>query len=305
MALYLVIQISAFLTRIVPRPLRYFIGTAVGDAVFILWPAKRRILLQNMATVLGLPPHHKRVRQLALKSMRNYCKYLIEFLELAATSSPRGAIAGMNIEGLDRVQDAINLGKGVIIATAHFGTIEVGAIRLVRMTRFHAVSDTFKPPYLDRLIRQKRLALGINPIPVSNIRAMLRALHQGDALGLLFDRPVDGTKGVPVRFFGRETAVPAGPAVLALKTGAALLPAYQFRQPDRSFEGIILPPITCTPSGDRDSDIQGIMQKLMDTYQVVIRQRPDQWYMFRPMWPVEAGSAQLLSEAATDRSFSQ
>jgi lauroyl/myristoyl acyltransferase len=60
-----------------------------------------------------------------------------------------------------------------------------------------------------------------------------------------------------------------------------------FRQPDLSFESVIYPPIEWTESGDRDHDVQTIMQKLMDTLQDVVRDRPDMWYMFRPMWPAQ------------------
>lgn len=288
MALYLVIQIGAFLSRIIPRSWRYLIGTAVGDAVFWAWGSKRRILLRNMATVLGLPPNHPSVRRVAQKSMRNYCKYLIEFLELPVLSQDDEVITGMKIDGLQHLQDALARGKGVILASAHFGTTELGGLRLKEYTDFHAVYDTFKPPALDRLIQRKRLEKGIDLIPATNVRAMLRVLHHGGTLVVLFDRPMEPAKGVSVRFFGRETAVPGGAAALALKTGATLLPIYMIREPDKSFRSLIFPPLTWTEAGDRERDIATVMQRLVDTLQTAVRERPDQWYMFRPMWPQSA-----------------
>jgi KDO2-lipid IV(A) lauroyltransferase len=290
MALYLVIQIGAFLSRIIPRPWRYLIGTVVGDAVFLLWASKRKIALQNMATVLGGRPSDPKVRRIALKSMRNYCKYLVEFLELPILHPTDQVITSMKIHGLEHFEAALARGKGVILASAHLGTIEVGGLRLSHFTDFHAVYDTFRPAYLDRLIQNKRREKGIQLISVTNVREMLRVLRAGGTLTILFDRPVSRDKGVPVRFFGRETAVPAGTAVLAVKTGATLLPVYLFRNPDLTFECRVFPPIAWTPSGERQADIRGITQRLMDTLQTVVRSRPDQWYMFRPMWP-EAGEA--------------
>ena len=111
---------------------------------------------------------------------------------------------------------------------------------------------------------------------------------------------MEGARGVSVRFFGRETAVPGGPAVLAMKTGATLLPVYMFRHPDRTFESLIFPPIECAPSGNRNRDVQSIMQKLVDTMQSVVRSRPDQWYMFRPMWPESSGIPAGSSPATAD-----
>jgi lauroyl/myristoyl acyltransferase len=286
MALYLVIRVCAFLSRIIPRSWRYLIGTAVGDVVFFVWPSKRRVVVNNMATVLGMSPRDPQVRRLALKSMRNYCKYLIEFLELPFVNPLDDRIASFTITGWDHVEAAIERGRGLIIATAHFGALEVPGLRLAQHTEFHAVYDAFTPDYLDRLIQEKRREKKINPVPVGNVRAMMKILKSGQTLALLFDKPIETGKGVPVRFFGRETVVPGGPAVLAMRTGAALLPCFTFRHPDRTFESVVFPPISCASTGNRARDTQAAMQKLMDSLQTVVRERPDQWYMFRPMWPV-------------------
>ncbi len=285
MALYLIIRLGAVLSRIIPRSWRYLIGTAVGDVVWAVWSEKRTITKQNMAIVLGVSPRSPAVRRIALKSLRNYCKYLIEFLELPVLSSTDARIASMPILGLEHLQKALLGGNGVILATAHYGTFEIPGLRLKDFTDFHAVYESFQPGYLDRLIQRKRLEKGIDLIAVSNIRAMLKVLHGGGTLAMLFDRPVDLTKGVRVRFFGHETAVPAGPAVLAMKTGATLIPVFTTREPDNTFHTILHPPIMWTPSGDRERDVQGIMQRLMNTVQIAVMHRPDQWYMFRAMWP--------------------
>jgi KDO2-lipid IV(A) lauroyltransferase len=260
----------------------------VGAAVYWAWGAKRRITYQNMATVLGVPPTDREARRLAARSMRNYHRYLVEFLELPTLSSRHPAIASMKVIGLEHLRSALSHGKGVLIATAHFGTIEIPGLRLSDFTDFHAVYDTFQPAYLDRLIQRKRLQVGIDLIPATNVRKMLKVLHDGGTITLLFDRPVAQTKGVPVTFFGLRTAVPGGPAVLAMKTGATLLPVYTTREPDLSFTARIFPAVEWTRSGNRDRDIETVMQRLMDTLQTVVRERPDQWYMFRPMWPEQA-----------------
>ncbi len=298
MALYLSIQVGAFLSRILPRPWRYLLGTAMGDLVYWAWGTKRRILLQNMAMVLGLGPRDPLVRRVAVKSMRNYCKYLVEFLELPVLSPSDDIIRSMKLRGLEHLQEAIARGQGVILASAHFGTIEIGGLRLTDFTDVHAVYDSFRPEYLDRLIQRKREEKGINLIPVTNIRGMMRVLRNGGTLTMLFDRPMVAAKGVPVQFFGRWTAVPAGPAVLAMKTGAAIVPVYMIRHPDKSFESILYPPVKWVPSGNRDQDVQAIMQKLVDTLQSAVNMRPDQWYMFRPMWPEDSSLLGELSPHA-------
>ncbi|MGI8967932.1 MAG: lysophospholipid acyltransferase family protein [Chloroflexota bacterium] len=301
MALYLVIQVGAFLSRILPRPWRYLIGNVVGDAVYRVWGVKRRIIRSNMATVMRRAENDPVVSRMAAKSMRNHCKYLIEFLELPVLSATDRIVAGMELLGLEHLQNALEQGRGVIMASAHFGTTEVGGLRLKDFTDFHAVYDTFKPAYLDRLIQRKRLEKGIDLIPASNIRAMLRVLKHGGTLVVLFDRPMEDGNGTPVQFFERETRVPSGPAVLAMKTGATILPVYITREPDFTFRTVISPPVTWTPSGDRERDVQGIMQKLMNTLQAAVTARPDQWYMFRPMWPEPAQIDRFSAPDVTSR----
>ena len=296
MALYIIIHVGAFLSRYIPRRWRYFIGAAIGDAVYLAWSRKRRVLRQNMAIVLGRDVNDPEVARIARTSMRNYLKYLVEFLELPVLSPADERIASMKIHGIEYLHEALERGKGVILATAHFGTIEVGALRLSRITDFHAVYDTFRPAYLDRLIQRKRREKGIGLIPVSNVRAMFRVLHDGGTLTLLFDRPLPSDKGVPVRFFGRETSLPAGPATLALRTGATIVPAYMMRRPDASFEGVLFPPVEFSCTGDRERDTAVIMQKLADTLQTMVRSKPEQWYMFRPMWQ-DGGADQLMGMA--------
>jgi lauroyl/myristoyl acyltransferase len=300
MPLYLVIQISAFLSRYIPRRWRYLAGTAVGDLVFLFWSVwrgKQRTLLENTATVMGLHPRDPLVRRFARKSVRNYCKYLIEFLDLPNLDSSQPIVSSMRIDGRQHLEAALERGKGVIVASAHFGTIEVGGLRLADFTDFHAVYDTFRPKYLDDLIQRKRREKGILLVAVSNIREMLRVLRHGGTLCILFDKPIESGKGVTVRFFDRETTVPAGPAVLGMKTDAAILPVFMYREPDNSFVASIHPPVAWTASGDRDRDAQAIMQQLMDVLQTVVHARPDQWYMFRPMWP-EADSAPAQAYSA-------
>lgn len=299
MALYLVIQVGAMLSRIIPRRWRYLIGTAIGDLVFWIWPTKRRVLLENMAQIFGLPVRDPVVRRHAMKSMRNYLKYLVEFLELPTLSPRDEVISSMKITGIEHLQAALDHGRGVILASAHFGTIEVGGLRLTEFTDFHAVYDSFTPDYLDRLIQRKRLEKGIDLVPVKDIRKMIGVLRAGGTLCMLYDRPVDLARGVAVRFFGRVTAVPAGPAALALKTGATVLPVYMLRHPDLTFESVIYPPIQWAETGNRDHDVQNIMQKLMDTLQEVVRERPDMWYMFRPMWPAQNSETSLPTRSAT------
>jgi KDO2-lipid IV(A) lauroyltransferase len=118
--------------------------------------------------------------------------------------------------------------------------------------------------------------------------SMLRSLNQNGVLSLLIDRPTPG-KGVRVNFFGEEVEVPAGPARLALRTGATIVAAAFARVDPHRLAVTTLCDfgIRTEASGDDERDIRDLTQAIMDSHERFIRQYPEQWYMFRSMWARE------------------
>jgi KDO2-lipid IV(A) lauroyltransferase len=110
---------------------------------------------------------------------------------------------------------------------------------------------------------------------------MLAALRKREGLAVLVDRP-SGEDGVPVTFFGRRTRVPGGAATLALRTGSPVVPAALVRDPHGpGYLVHIGPPIV----GAKGDDATVVMQRIMSWLEGIIRRYPDQWFMFRQMWP--------------------
>jgi KDO2-lipid IV(A) lauroyltransferase len=112
---------------------------------------------------------------------------------------------------------------------------------------------------------------------------MLRCLRRNEILGILVDRPLVDD-GVPVRFFGAETRVPGGAATLALRTGAGMVTAVVVRE-SSYYVAHIGPLVRTEPTDDRAADVQLLTQRCIDELEMWIRRYPDQWYMFRDMWP--------------------
>ena len=153
-----------------------------------------------------------------------------------------------------------------------------------------AVAETFQSARLDALIKETRAAYGVATIPLENAaRQVLRALRRNEVVALVIDRPVHEQEGgVPVRLFGRDTRWPGGAAALAMKTDAWVLTGGCWRNPDDTYTLMVAPPIRCETTGDRDGDLRRNMQRIVESLEQVIRLHPDQWYMFRRMWPVPA-----------------
>lgn len=274
-----------------PLPVVYTLATFIADWVFPLIRHKRRNALDNMAQVLGPDASPELVRRTVRAAVRNYARYLVDFLRAPYLTEEELArrIRVTDWSVLDR---ALEGGRGVIFVGMHMGSWDMGAACLARRGyAVHAVVDTFKHPHLNEYIQSTRRRSGLQVIPVSQAsRRVTRVLRRGEILGLLIDRPLEGD-GVPVQFFGRTAYLPGGAAALALRTGAPVLVSAVLRRPDHSFEGIISPAMTFEPSGDTQRDIQALTQRIVLDFEEIIRRHPDQWYMFRRMWQSKAHAA--------------
>jgi lauroyl/myristoyl acyltransferase len=112
----------------------------------------------------------------------------------------------------------------------------------------------------------------------SSVRAIIDALAANSIVALLCD--LEQGPGVPVTFFGRRAIVPGGPAAIAIKTGAPLMPAYQYATTPGRYHIHLDPPLAMSGTETKES----LMQRVIDRLQEFIKERPDQWYAFRPMF---------------------
>lgn len=115
------------------------------------------------------------------------------------------------------------------------------------------------------------------------MRALLTALREGRLVALVADRNIGG-RGIEVEFFGERTSLPAGPAVLALRTGAVLLPGASYFRSGGGHRVVVRPPVTVPPAGTPRR--VGVMtQELAHRFEDLIREAPTQWHLVQPNWP--------------------
>jgi KDO2-lipid IV(A) lauroyltransferase len=119
-----------------------------------------------------------------------------------------------------------------------------------------------------------------------------RALKAKHIIALLSDRDIAGG-GVAVEFFGEKTTLPAGPATLALRTGAALLPVGIYDGRDGAHHGIVRPPLPTDRTGSLREDVARVTQDMARAFEELIRLAPDQWHLLQPNWPSDHGGVRL------------
>lgn len=285
------------LAKWTPRSLRERLGYAIGTSSYWAWRSKRLVTQLNMAQVAGKPVNDPRVQYLAYASWRNYGRYAADFMNFAniAAADMERSVVDVT-EGAASwqiyLEQAKQAGRGIIFVSAHFGNWDMAGAILARHITFSAITETFTDGRLNTLLQNQRKEKGIAIIPLEGSpRRILRTLQQNQVVGLLVDRPVTQQQGTPVRFFGRTTYVPGGTAALALKSGATILPGYVWYGPRNQMLLRAFPPIFPQPSGDRNSDIATVTQRIYDSLEEMVRAWPTQWYMFRQFWPTEGTDA--------------
>lgn len=270
---------AARLLKATPPGVRYAAASPGGAAWFWLSAAQRRAALDNYAAVLGTTPDDSRVARLARRAFQNYGRMLMDFLLLGSLSSEE-LTGHMTNDGREHLDAALARGKGAIMAVPHMGSWDMsGSYAAALGYRVWAVAEKF-PGSLNDAVVATRQRFGLNVIALgrSAVRAITDALAANGVVALLCD--LEQGPGVSVRFFGRNATVPAGPASFALKTGAAIITATQHASAPGRYH-VHLDPALEWPAGEtRD----GLMQRVVTRFEDFIRERPDQWYAFRPMF---------------------
>ena len=280
----------SFLSGIVPLRFAYWVGACVGDFGYLIWKRHSANAVSNMRRVMGDAADWRVVKETTRDAFRNYGKTMVDFVRFPHLDENdiRNAIAAQY--GWEHLDKALSKGKGVIVITGHIGNWDLaGALMGSHGLPLYAVADTFEPKKMDELINGTREKYGtrIIKLETGSLKQIFGALRRNEIVMLLFDRP-QPNEGVPVQFFGETAWIPAGPAAIALKTRAALIVGYcARRRGDKTFHGEFGQPIEYEHllTGNKEQDIQIITQEIVSRMEQVIRRYPDQWYMFRQMWP--------------------
>ncbi len=286
---------EAVLGFLPPGPPRWILGR-LAQASYLLWPTKRRWSNRNFGHVLGLPPSDPRVRRLALRAYAEYGRYLTELLRLPSRDAAEIDRLAGDLDADEVMRLLRSSPGGLILAAAHVGNNEAVAASIARHgLPISVVADDSSFPELFEHLRRQREGWGISVIAWRNLRGIFGVLRRKEMLALLVDWGYR-SDGIPVQLFGAWTALPAGPATLAAKTGAHILSIQMGRRPDGTFGVTWREPVVVASSDP--AELQRATQQLADELADTIRRAPEQWYSFKPMWPSSPDEAADLERRA-------
>jgi KDO2-lipid IV(A) lauroyltransferase len=284
-----------FLSHTPPRPAWTLVGL-FSQASYLAWPKKRHWIDRNFGHVLGRDPGHRSVRRLALRAYNHYARYLVELMRLPS-QSPELIADLVEPEGLVGLEHIWRGSNGIILAIGHVGNNEACAAGVAsRGWPISVVADDSSFPEMFEMFRQLRESYGVAVIPWRNLRRVYEVLRRKELLALLIDWGYR-SDGIPVRLFDAWTTLPAGPASLAAKTGATILPVVIRRTDEGRFRVHLDTPILVSSSAP--AELQRASQAMADSLQRAIAAAPEQWYSFKPMWPeTDEEAAELAARAA-------
>lgn len=286
------------LPRRVARPL----ARRVGRALLVAMPGRRRMVARHLRRVGGEDLEGRALARSVRAVFDSYARYWLEAFRLPR-ETPESIEAGMRVEGLEHLEAATSGGSGVVLAAPHLGGWDFGAAWLAhRGFRPLAVAEELHPPELFEWFVSWRKRLGIDIVPVGPAAgtAVLEGVKAGQVVTLISDRDILGT-GVDVEFFGEETSLPGGPATLALRTGAPVLPAAVYFDGAAGHLGVVRPPLEAERQGRFREDVVRVTQDLARELEALVRRAPEQWHLMQPNWPSDPGYAEQQAAARGER----
>ena len=297
-----VFRATSFVLVRVPLRISEPIAKTGFTAGYYLWPAKRDIIKRNAAHVLGLPVSHQDVAGLARGVFGTYARFAIEVMRMPGLPADE-PVRLMRREGeqhdrfLALCRQCQADGRGIIAVSGHIGSIEVFAGAYAREgLPTYGLADDSAFPELFELLNRSRARWGVTIIPWKRLREIFRIMRTPAILGMVVDWGYRADD-LPVQLFGSWTTLPAGPATLAARTGAVVLPVVARRLDDGGYTPIMFDPIEVADSSP--ATLAAATQSIAHALEAMIADAPEQWYTFKPMWPAsQAEQAELARRAA-------
>ena len=266
-----------------PRPILLALGWLLGNLYYLIIAKMRRRAVAHMMPALGIDEEaaKKLVRASFINMARNFLDILA--MPMLNESNFRDYI---EIDHLERMQEALAEGHGVVVLTGHIGCWEwLSAAFALNGMPVSAIAKPQPNIQYTRVLDDLRATIHVEIFSrgTSELIAAARALKRGKLLGFLADQD-GGPGGAFIKFLGRTASTPLGPAVFSRKFKSPVVPAFILRQPNGKHKVVVGEIMRCPNTGDSDHDLHEFTVQMTAIVERIIRENPTQWIWFQKRW---------------------
>jgi KDO2-lipid IV(A) lauroyltransferase len=254
--------------------------------MFYLDRGHQKVALENLQTAFGKEKSGEELLAIARRTFENLGMMAVEFFRIpkmdVETFKKR-----VKIEGLEEALKLLGKGKGMLLLLSHFGNWEMMGImsKLIGDSIMVIAKPLKKNKRVDQFITKIRNSAGLEVVSsIKASRIVIKALSQNRVVGILIDQRAKRSEGIWADFFGREAPTTPGLAVLAMKTGAPVVPVFMVRNGFKKHRLVIQEPLELVHTGDIKKDVETNTRLFNHTLESMIRQYPDQWFWVHRRW---------------------
>ncbi len=282
-------KLAALLSRKLPRKLGLSVASFLGYVIARIDKKRRDQVIRNANRLNDSELSKKELKDFVDQTFKSYAHYWVNTFRLVDMTKQE-LESTFSHDGWELIETALKKDSGVILVLPHLGAWDWGGLWIskIKGVSVSAVVEPLEPPELFEWFKRSRNALGMNIIPLGADAGpqVLKAISDKQLVVLVSDRDIGGSS-VEVEFFGEKTLLPAGPATLALRTGATLLTAAIYNK-GNGCHGVVRPAISLERKGKFRSDVKRITQTIADEMELLIRKAPEQWHLMQPNWPSDS-----------------
>ena len=290
---FIIVKLVGVLFLVIPLRPALWIGRRMGGLAYFLNSKRRSIAYANLKSAFPEKNAHE-IKKILKAHYKNLGMSVIELLKLPVMGK-RYLERHVGIEGLGRIKEARDKGKGVILLGGHFGNWEISSLGISASgQRMYIFAREQKHARLNNLLNRYREMAGSKVIAKGfSVREIIKALRDNSVVAMLIDQDA-GANGTFVNFLNRPASMAQGPVTLGLRTGAAVIPTFMRRKDYDRHVVECGEPLQLVNTGDKEKDLKVNLESISDILESYIRRFPEQWLWSHKRWKNSPGRTVLV-----------
>jgi len=279
------IKVLLVVIRVLPRKVSMQMAAGLGTLAFRLIKEERIKTISNLTVAYGEEKSTAEITAMAREVWVNLGKSGVEFAIKMGQEKPEEFFKDLDVRGNEYLQEAIQNGKGGLALISHMGCWEGTAMGVPMLgIPAYAIGKRLGNEKLNKLLFESRGKKGVQTLARgSSYKTILRTLRENNIIGILIDQDTD-VRGVFVDFYGKPAHTPIGAAMLAMDSGAPVLPMFYLKKPDDTYEFIIEKEIPLVMTGNRRQDMEENTRRFHEVIEKYIKKYPTQWVWMHNRW---------------------